>query len=186
MLPNFHNHFRSRCARAGYTIVELMVAGSVGAFILAGVLSTYVYAVKGFRAIGNYVEIHQGGRRAVDQFSQDVRGVSGITAFSSTNLIMTIPTAFNNTGGAISNKTVSYYLKSGTLFRTDTSTGITNDLCPNIYQLTFTLYDRIGSNTSLRTIAKGIQVDIQLRKYVMSQIESEDYLSARLDMRNTP
>jgi hypothetical protein len=48
------------------------------------------------------------------------------------------------------------------------------------------LYDKLGSNTVVLSNAKGVQVDIRLRKYVINQVQSEDYLSARLDMRNTP
>ena len=73
---------------------------------------------------------------------------------------------------------------TGALFRTDSSTTNTDMLATNIYSLTLALYDHVGSNTTLVSTAKGIQIDIKLRKQVISNIQSEDYLSARVDMRN--
>jgi len=97
-----------------------------------------------------------------------------------------IPTAFSSTGSVVSNKTVSYTLNNGEMWRTDYGTGESRPLAHNIYQLTFSLYDRLGSSTTVLSTAKGVQIQIRLRKSVMSQIQSEDYLSARLDMRNVP
>jgi hypothetical protein len=59
-------------------------------------------------------------------------------------------------------------------------------LATNICQLTFSLYDKLGNGTAVPSSAKGVQVDIKLRKYVLSIIQSEDFLSARYDMRNVP
>ena len=59
-------------------------------------------------------------------------------------------------------------------------------LANNIYDLTFTPYDRALQTNNVLSVMKGIQVDIKLRKNVLSQFQSEDYLSARLDMRNKP
>ena len=68
----------------------------------------------------------------------------------------------------------------------DSKTGQTSLLATNVQQLTFSLYDRLGTNTTVLGNAKGVQVNIHLRKYVLSQIQSEDFLSARLEMRNKP
>jgi hypothetical protein len=163
-----------------------MMGTAIGALVIAGVLTTYILCLKQFNAISNYAEIHRGGRASVDQLSQDFRAISSISSFASTNLVAVIPTAFSATGSVISNKIVTYAMRSGALWRTDSSTGKTVMLATNINTLTFSLYNRFGTNTTVLSSAKGIQVDIRLRKTVMSQIQSEDYLSARLDMRNVP
>lgn len=171
---------------AGFTLVESLIASAIGALILGGITTTYIFSLKSFRAISNYAEIHADGRLAVDYFSRDVRAVNSITSFNASNLVATIPTAFSSSGAVISNKTVTYSMSKGALYRTDSSTGKTSMLATNIYQLTFSLFDKVGNSTTLTGNAKGIQVDIQLRKIVISKIQSEDYLSARLDMRNKP
>jgi len=178
---------RRICGRGGFTTAELMVGAAIGSLVLAGIVSSYLFALKGFRAISHYVEIHRDGRRAVDRFSQDMRAVSGVNSFSATNLVVRIPTAFNpTTGTVISNKTVTYAMSGGALRRTDSSTGKMTVLATNIYQMTFHVYDKFGSNTTVLSNAKGVQVNIRLRKYVIGTVQSEDYLSARLDMRNIP
>jgi prepilin-type N-terminal cleavage/methylation domain-containing protein len=173
---------------AGFTLAEMMMGTAIGVIVMAAVLTTYVLCLKQFRAISNYMEIHRAGRQSVDVFSQDIRGVSRVSSLNKTSLVVVIPTAFNSSGSVISNKTVTYScnVSNGTLKRTDSSTGLTRVLASNINDLTFSLYDHVGSNTAVLTSAKGIQLDIKLRKTVMSQIQSEDFLSARLDMRNVP
>ena len=48
------------------------------------------------------------------------------------------------------------------------------------------LRSHIGTNTTLTSVAKSIAIEIKLRKYTISQIQSEDFIAARLDMRNKP
>ena len=171
----------------GSTLAEALVASAIGAFILVGVMTTYIISIKSFTAFANYREIHAGGRRAVNYFAKDMRGVSSIKLFpNSSNITVYVPMAFDSSGGVTSNKIVSYSMSRGGLYRSDSSTGNTDLLASNISQLTFTLFDLLGNSNSVTLVnAKGVQLDIKLRKTVMSQVQSEDYLSARYDMRNT-
>ncbi len=175
-----------RAREDGFTLVEIMVAMAIGSIIMAAVMTTYIISIRGFRAIANYAEIHGDGRLAIDYFARDMRGVSAIVKFGSSYLVVTIPTEFSNTGSAIAQKTVIYSISNGTLYRTDSATGTTSALAHNIYHLQFQMYDKVGNPTTLTSHAKGIQVDIKLRKNVQRQFQTEDFLSARLDMRNVP
>lgn len=176
-----------RCYRvpAGFTLSELLITAAIGGLVMSGIVTTYIMSVKGFQAISNYTEIHASGRSAIDRFSRDMRAVNAIVSFNSSNLVVTVPTAFTTSGSVSSSKTITYAVNRGALYRTDSTTG-TRMLATNIHALTFYLYDKVGSNTTVVSTAKGIQVDLQLRKRVISQIQSEDYLSARFDMRNKP
>jgi Tfp pilus assembly protein PilW len=167
-------------------MAEMMIATAIGVIVMAGVLTTYVLCLKQFTAISNYAEIHRGGRKSVDIFSRDLRAVRGIQSFGTSNMVVVIPTAFGTSGNVTAYKLVTYTVQNGALWRTDSSSSNKVMLTTNIYSFAFSLYDHLGSNTSVVTSAKGIQVDIKLRKTVMSQIQSEDFLSARLDMRNVP
>ena len=178
---------RARRQLRGFTLVEMMVGLAIATVVLIGILTTYILAIKGLTAVSNYAEIHGGGRRSADTIAKDMRSVSSISSFpNQSNIVVVIPTSFNSSGVITSSKTVSYFMSKGALYRTDSSTGFTDRLATNIYQLTFTLYDRNTNVTSLVGSAKGVQVDIKLRKNIISQIQSEDYLSARWDMRNIP
>lgn len=171
---------------SGFTLTEVMVAMVIGTFILTGILTTYVIAVKGLAGVSNYVEIHADGRYAVDRFAADMRGVNNITSYGASNLVCVVPVAFSSSGAVLSNKTIRYFSNAGAFYRWDSAVGVTNKIAANINQLTFTMYDRLGVPTANLSVAKGIQVDIKLRKMVVNQIQSEDFLSARLWMRNKP
>lgn len=185
MNPSRHNGVRRNWnSQQGFSMVEVMVASAIGTFILAGVLAAYIMSAKSFRAIANYWEIHSEGRYAIERFASDMRGVTSITSFSSNGtLVVKIPISAYYTTTS-SNKTVTYTYSNSALRRTDSSTGKTSMLATNIYQLQFRLYDRIGSNTTVLSVAKGIQLEMFLRKYTAGQAQTEDYLSARLTMRN--
>src|SRR6266850_2392174 len=102
--------------RQGMSLAETMVASAIGAFILVGVMTTYIVCLRSFAAIANYDRMHSDGRLAVTYFAKDMRAVSGITSFpNSSNITVSIPTAFNTSGAAISNKTVSYTTSGGGL-----------------------------------------------------------------------
>ena len=187
VFPHFLMVARRLRGTQAQTLAETMVATAIGSFILIGVMTTYIVSLKGFTAIANYREIHAGGRLAVTYFAKDMRGVSSIASFpNSSNITVTVPTAFNSSGTVTSSKTVSYTTSNGCFYRYDSSTGSTDKLAGNISQLTFTLFDLLGSSNSVALAnAKGVQLDIKLRKTVMNQVQSEDYLSARYDMRNS-
>lgn len=185
--PPFSLIVRRLRDRQAMTLAETMVASAIGAFILVGVMTTYIVCLRSFAAISNYDRMHSDGRLAVTYFAKDMRAVSSITSFpNASNITVSIPTAFNGSGGVISNKTISYTTSGGGLYRLDSSNGNTDMLATNINQLTFTLYNLLGNTNGVATnTAKGVQLDIHLRTSVGSRIQTEDYLSARYDMRNT-
>jgi hypothetical protein len=81
---------------------------------------------------------------------------------------------------------VTYSYAGGALRRTDSTDNIPVLLATNIYACTFQLYDKVGALTTVRANAKAAQLDLWLRKYTAGRAQTEDYLSARLDMRNKP
>ena len=184
-IPGRNSWFRL-ADNSGFTLVEMMVAGGIGAFVLVGIMTTYIFSIKSFVALSNYVDIHGAGRKSVNLIARDMRGVCRVTSFTTNSLTVLIPTAFSATGSVISNKTVTYTLDGSALKRTDSSSSKTSTLAAHVTQLDFALYDHLGSNTTLLSSAKGIQVNIRLRKQAGNQSQTEDFLSARLDMRNIP
>ena len=176
-----------RRGTAGFTLVEMMVGGVIGTFIMAAVMTTYIMSVRAFNALGNYWDIHTDGRYAVDCFAGDMRAVYSITSFATNGpVVVTIPVTFDNYGNITSNKTITYSYVASCLKRIDASNNSTKILATNIYNIKFSLYDKVGNATAVTNTCKAIQLELFLRKYTVGQAQSEDYLSARLDMRNMP
>jgi hypothetical protein len=93
---------------------------------------------------------------------------------------------FNSSGTPTSTKTVTYTYQNSALWRRDSTDNLNLMLATNVYYLNFRLYDRLGQITHQTGIAKAIQLDLHLRKYTANVTQTEDYLSARLNMRNKP
>lgn len=184
---NFSAIIRRLRDRRALTLAETMVATAIGAFTLVGAMTTYVVCLRSFAAISNYDRMHGDGRLAVTYFAKDMRAASAITSYpNSSNITVSIPTAFNSSGTVTASKTVSYTTSVGGLHRVDSSVGSSDLLATNINQLTFTLYDLLGNSNNVAIVnAKGVQLDIHLRTTLGSRIQTEDYLSARYNMRNT-
>jgi Tfp pilus assembly protein PilW len=169
-------------------IVEVMIAAAIGAMILIGVATTYIMSLRGFVAMANYNQIHGDGRIAVNYFAKDMRAVTNILSYpNASNITVVVPVGFSTSGAVTNSASIAYSTRAGALYRFDSRTGNTDMLATNINQLAFTLYDLTGKliTNGVLSTAKGIQVDIHLRKTIGSQAQTEDYLSARFDMRNT-
>ncbi len=170
----------------GFTLVEASMGAAIGAIIMAGVLSTYIMTARQFHAISNYWEIHMDGRTAIDRFAVDMRAVYAIKSFAASGPLV-VKTPYYSSGGWITNTaTITYTYTSGMLQRTDALTGSTAVLATNVYNLKFSLFDRVGSNTTVIAAAKGVSIELFLRKSTAGKYQTEDYLSARMNMRNKP
>jgi prepilin-type N-terminal cleavage/methylation domain-containing protein len=174
----------ARRAAAGFSLVEIMVATAISGMILGAIVVAHTLSLRSFRAIENYQELHSQGRLAIDHFARDMRAAYDISSFTSTAITVKVPTTFDNRGNVVSDKTVSYTLSGGALYRNDSSTGNNSMLATNIHSLSFALYDRVGNPTALLSTAKGVQVNMNLRKTVVGVVQSEEFISARLEMRN--
>jgi hypothetical protein len=64
------------------TLIEMLIAMSVGVLVMAvvGVLS--VYALRSFTAMGNYADLEAKSRIALDKITRDVRQATGVVSYS--------------------------------------------------------------------------------------------------------
>jgi prepilin-type N-terminal cleavage/methylation domain-containing protein len=178
--PVSHRH-RSQ---AGFTLMEIMVAVTIGSMMLTGIAGTYIFSLKGFVALSNYTQIHAAGRRGLDRFARDIRLVSAVRSWNTNNLVVSLPTAFDSNGNITGSNTVTHSFSGTYWYRTDGNAGKTAVLADNVSGLQFTLYDGVGSNTTDTATAKEVQVNVKLQKQTVSLIQSEVILSARVQMRN--
>jgi Tfp pilus assembly protein PilW len=70
---------RKPARRRGFTLVEIMIGASLSTFILAGVLSTFLFLGRSGANMQNYTDMETQARRGLEIFAEDVRQASSIT-----------------------------------------------------------------------------------------------------------
>lgn len=78
---------RSQYNQTGMTLIEIMIALLIGAFLLGGVLQIFIGSKQTYRMQGNLSRLQENGRFAMEFLSQDIRmaGYWGCLSPSSTN-----------------------------------------------------------------------------------------------------
>ena len=83
----------SRRPEAGFTLVEVLIAMTLGLIIMSGVMSTFVYLGRSLARLANQQTLEAEGRRTVLLFSQDVHMAQDVTSASDTAVTLTVPTS---------------------------------------------------------------------------------------------
>ena len=68
-----------RRRRFGMTVAEFMVAVALGSIVLAVTAALSMYGLRSFVAIGNYTDLNEKSRTALDQISRDLRECTSLT-----------------------------------------------------------------------------------------------------------
>lgn len=64
------------------TLIEMLVAMSVGVVVMAVLAVLSVYALRSFTAMGNYADLEAKSRFALDRITRDLRQATGVVAFN--------------------------------------------------------------------------------------------------------
>jgi Tfp pilus assembly protein PilW len=107
---------------AGFTLTEMLISVGVSMLLLLGAAVLFINGNECFVAMANYQNLDAKSCRAMDILSREIRGASGVAAFSSTSFTLTN----SLTAGAFS---VSYDANSGNVVLSDvTGTTVQNDI----------------------------------------------------------
>jgi prepilin-type N-terminal cleavage/methylation domain-containing protein len=125
--------------RAGFTLVELLVAVSLAGIVMTGTLTTYLFLGRNLARLQNQQVLDEEHRRLLLEFSQDFRMAEAVTAASDTAVTFRVPTA---TGTF----TVTYTYTAGasftgTLVRTTTPATRTRTLANSLGSFDFDYFD---------------------------------------------
>lgn len=169
-----------RRATRGFTLTEILISTGISAFILVGILQTFLMIGRSGYNAANYCVMEAESRRAMEQFSQEVRMATAITWSSSTKITLTIPTS-------ASSYTV-VYTYSGTNFQRIQGAD-TRTLVRNVTSFAFQRYKLVsggGSNVASNDLeTKQIQLTLQTTmKGVTAAAATNAVLSARYILRN--
>jgi prepilin-type N-terminal cleavage/methylation domain-containing protein len=173
--------------RHGFTLVELMIAVGLSGFILAGVLSSFLFLGRSGANIRNYSDMEAQARKALELFAEDTRQASDATWASATSVTL-------NVDGI----NVVYSYNAGTFTRTSTSgsttllTGIQAPTRTNpffrAYSITgdeITDFSTAAARSAARNATKQIQISLSAARRTQTVTAATNIvLSARYVLRN--
>jgi prepilin-type N-terminal cleavage/methylation domain-containing protein len=162
--------------RRGFTLVELMVAVTVGTLVMILVLASFSTLSTSMAATGRYREMHHDVRYAMGVLQRDITRGIGVSGFASNRLVLS--TTGQGGGGSVS---VVYSLSSNVLTRAE-SGGASEMLASGVDRVTFTLYDASGALISDPADAYFVGVEMALETQGVRNSYS-DKLQMRSRMR---
>ncbi len=156
--------------QGGFTLVEMMVAFFITAFLVAGILSSYTFIghtlVRG--SFQQMMEIQT--RRALQMFAQDVHAATNVSSFSSSAVALTMPYVHTDYSVTTYTVTYTYSASAGTLVRSVTGTpppGATTNsitLLTGVSNLTFNYLDMQGQSVT------GTSYPLRVKQIELSNI----------------
>jgi prepilin-type N-terminal cleavage/methylation domain-containing protein len=147
--------------RQGFTLVEMMVAVTVGAFSIVLILSSYLAISTSLSASSHYRDMHHELRHAMDILRKDISRGSGVSQCTASNkLTMTTTVGVPPYTNTVS---VVYNLAGNTLSRTEAS-GQPVTLAMGVDSVLFTLYDASGTGTANLADAYFVGVKMAMKR----------------------
>jgi prepilin-type N-terminal cleavage/methylation domain-containing protein len=163
----------------GMTLLELMVAITVGSLILMVIATVFMTSARSMVSMGNYVNMNASSRSALDHMTLEIRQASGLTEFTSTRLKFSLP--------AQSNSVLVYDWNAATRQLTEWKTGSTktNTLLTECDQLAFSLYNSSFLPTTNLSKSKGLSVNWKCSRTILGKkTTTEDMQQALIVIRN--
>jgi Tfp pilus assembly protein PilW len=145
---------------AGFTLVEIMIGSTISAFILAGILSTFLFMGRSGANVQNYSDMESQARKALEIFAEDSRQAAAITWVSGNQIRFTINTVNYHT----------YTYANGATANTGTLTRVVSVISGGAVVSTMTLLTGIV-NPVARTVSNGATCTPFFRGYNLNGVE---------------
>lgn len=185
---------RAAASSSGFTLVELLVAVTLSAILLLGVLTTVLLVLRTGVRITHYSEMASQVRTGLETLGNDLRGASAIKWNGTSDLTLTVP----QSDGSTAQVTYAWTGASQSLFRvpgTDSSaTAGRLTLITGIPPapgggpgLTFVRFDAAGDPTTSDQTTRRIQVTLTVARGTASDpAATENGVSETFVLRNKP
>ena len=164
MTTSQYNRKRRSVRSHGFTLVELMVSGTLAAIVMGGVLTTFLMIARSSIRIVNYSLMEKQTRLAFEQLGIDARMASDFTARWTGNVITGFTLTIPNSDLSAVNQ-VTYGYANSTLYVVPgadpaATTGRKN-LVTNVASLTFNRYDSASALIPTSTTSDGTVKHVQ-------------------------
>ena len=171
-----HSH-----ARAGFTLVEMLISVSLAAMLTLAALSAFVFTLRGERSLANYSEMNARARLVLEQMGRDFRSAGDVPAgsFNSTSVLLKLPT--DSSATAWQDVTWTYNSSAKTVTRT--VGGVGTVYATDVTSFVFTYYNTAGVAPGNDVELKQIQLSMRLLRQVQSAATSELIMSAQYTLR---
>jgi Tfp pilus assembly protein PilW len=163
---------------AGFTLVELMIGATISSFVLAGILSVFLFMGRSGANVSNYNDMETQARNALEIFAQDARQASTITWHSKSSLTL-----------RVEGVNIQYTFDSGALIRITPTQK--RAIVTGVVEFEFKPFSITGAElgfTNLTATSRDTkQLQISLRAARKSQTvvaATNTVLSARFILRN--
>jgi hypothetical protein len=120
-----------------------MVALSIGAFVIAGILSSYTFLARNLIRYSNQQQLEAQSRRTLQMFAQDVHAASDVTSFSANQFTLSLPYVHSDNSVTYYSVTYTYDSTAATLVRTVSGTAP-----PNVTTSAITLLSGISASAT--------------------------------------
>ena len=175
-------------------MVELLVASTLAAFVLAGILTTHLQLLRSGVRITQYAEMSSQIRRALEQMEGDVRSANAIKWNNANDITLTIPNLDGTTRQvtyAWTSALQAFFLVPGTDSTVTTGRILLVRGVPALADgsagVTFNRYDRDGVAATTDLATKSVQVTINVVRSARTAANSTDTaVSTIFILRNKP
>jgi len=128
----------------GFSLVEMMVAVSIAAFVLATMIWSYIYMGRNLIRYSNQQDTETEIRRTIQMMAADVHAATDVSSFSSTQFTLTMP--YVHSDNSVTTYSVTYTYSSTALTITRTVSGTAP---PNVTTATLTLLTNVTPTGSM-------------------------------------
>ncbi len=181
---NFSRAAAGPVRRGGWLLAEMMVAIGVGMTFLVAIVVIFVTCSVSFAEVGNYINMDQKSRNALDQVTRNIRRSKTLTSFDPAALV------FNYDSAGTTNLAYRYDSSSGILTEewTVAGTTTTKTLLTGCGSLAFSLYDHDLAPTTDVSAGEGkvISVAWNCSSTALGRTNTEYMQQAQVVIRNQP
>lgn len=182
----------SAISRAGFTLVEVLIATTLGTIVLTGTLTAFLMIGRSGQLLYNYNNMSADARRSLEEFGQDVRMASNLVYNSASSVTLTVTDNYASNANLVTyaygSVTVGSTTYTNVFYRrpgNTSSTATAEVLIRNVSSCTFSRFDVLGATVTTDTATKRLELAIQVstRNNTVASA-SDNILSATYVLRN--
>jgi len=163
----------------GFTLVEMMVTLTLSLMVMSGLSESYLFMIKSSISLGNYADMNTQTRIGLEKFARDIRMATNVFTINSNNIDFDVP----KVGGGFTAITYSYNSTNKTVSRIVGGGGGTQVILRDVQNFSIKYYDHLGNTTTSLTFVKRVQLDLTMRRNVLTLENNNHVISAHYMMR---